>query len=146
MTHLAKFLLFTTIAAGSAMAAPPFGTWKMNPAKSHFDPGTPSLKSFTLQFDPAGNGAIRVTATGETADGTPFHTSYVLKDDGKDYPVTNAPFDTISDTPVDANTDRIVTKRNGTVLERTRVLVAGNTMTEISELPGSHNLVVLEKQ
>ena len=147
MPHLAKLFLFVTMVAGVGGAAPHFGTWKMNPEKSHFDPVSSRLKSFTLQFAPA----EKVTANGETSDGTPFHTSYVAKEDGKDYPVTNAPFDSISITATGPNTQTVIAKRNGKVVEKTSVVFAGNTMTESSEGTDAsghayHGVAVLEKQ
>jgi hypothetical protein len=151
MPNAAKLFLFVTMVAGVGGAAPHFGTWKMNPEKSHFDPVSSRLKSFTLQFAPAENGATRVTASGETGEGTPFHTSYVVKEDGKDYPVTNAPFDSISITATGPNTQTIIAKRGGKVVEKTRVVFAGNTMTESSEGTDPsghayHGVAVLEKQ
>jgi hypothetical protein len=97
------------------------------------------------------NGEYRVTATGESSDGKPIHTSYVLREDGKDYPVANAPFDSIAVTRIDANTSIVIAKRHGKVIGKTRVVVAGNTMTETTEgvdLTGKafHAIEVLEKQ
>jgi hypothetical protein len=151
MPHPAKLFLFLALTAGIGSGTPHFGTWKMNPERSQFDPGPPRLKSFTLQFAPAENGTTRVTADGETGDGTPFHTSYVLRQDGKDYPVTNAPFDSVSVTEIDSNTQMVISKRSGRVIEKTRVVFAGKTMTETSEGTDPsghayHGVVVLEKQ
>jgi hypothetical protein len=93
----------------------------------------------------------RVTATGELSNGTPIHTSYVLREDGKDYPVANAPFDTISVQRIDANSQLVISKLNGKIIERSRVVFSGNTMTETAEGidPSGrsfHAVEVLEKQ
>ena len=53
---------------------------------SRFEPGPAPFKSFTLTFLPAENGAYRVTADGETSNGVPINTTYLLKEDGKHVP------------------------------------------------------------
>src|SRR5436305_12784421 len=91
-----KASLLALLAAAIACAFPPFGTRKLNVAKSRFEPGPAPFKSFTLTFLLAENGAYRVTADGETSNGVPIDTTYLLKEDGKDSPVKNARFDSIA--------------------------------------------------
>jgi hypothetical protein len=127
------------------------GSWRLNRDKSHYEPGPPPLKSFTLRFEPAEHGMYRVTATGEFSDGAPIHTTYVLRDDGKDYPVANAPFDTISVRRIDANSQLVVTKLHGKIVQRTHAVFSGATMTETGEGTDPsgrpfHSVEVLEKQ
>ena len=79
------------------------GTWKLNVAKSKYDPG-PAPKGSTLTFEVAGDG-IKTTAKGQDAAGNPTSTSYTAKYDGKDYPVAllgTADFDTLSLKRIDA--------------------------------------------
>jgi len=100
---------------------------------------------------PAKNGAYRVTAKGETSNGVPIGTTYLLKNDGKDYPVTNAPFDSIAVTDERPNIQLITTKRQGKVIEKTRSVISGNVMTNTSDgIDASgkpfHAVEVLEKQ
>jgi hypothetical protein len=151
MQQLAKLFVSTLMVAMIALATPPFGTWKMNLEKSRFDPGPAPYKSFTLTFSPGENGAYRVTAKGQTSDGAPVNTTYMVKNDGKDYPVTNAPFDSIAITEVNPNTSIITVKLRGKVVERARSVVSGNTMTNTTEGVDSadkpyHALEVFEKQ
>ena len=146
-----RFLFLTALAAAIAGATPPFGTWKLNLEKSRFEPGPAPFKSFTLTFIPAENGAYRVTAKGETNNGAPIDTTYLLKDDGKEYPVTNAPFDSIAVTNEKPNVALITTKLHGKVIEKTRVVTSGNVMTETSDgIDASgkpfHGVSILEKQ
>jgi|SRR3954447_23749279 hypothetical protein len=68
------------------------GTGKWNGQTSHDDPGPWMVKSLTLKIEPTPSGN-RVTATGQRADGTPVHSSFLVKHDGQDDPVTNVPFD-----------------------------------------------------
>jgi len=65
-----------------------FGTWKLNVAKSKFDPGPGPKEQIRIHED-AGNGAIKITTKGVGAQGNPTSTTYTYKLDGKDYPVTN---------------------------------------------------------
>ena len=65
-------------------------------------------------------------------DGTPINSSYTAKYDGKEYPVTGAPWDTISVKQTDANTLTTELKKTGTKFHtkgRTVVSKDGKTMT-----------------
>jgi hypothetical protein len=153
MSNPARLLVVTilTVSTATAFGSPPMGSWRLNTDKSHYEPGPAPLKSFTLKFEPAEQGMYRVTATGEMSDGAPIHTTYVLRDDGKDYPVANAPFDTISVKRIDANSQSVLMKLHGKMIQRTRVVFRGSTMTETGEGidPSGrtiHSVEVLEKQ
>jgi hypothetical protein len=65
-----------------------FGTWKLNVAKSKYEPG-PGPKEQTRIHEDAGNGEIRITTQGVGPQGNPTSTTYTYRLDGKDYPVTN---------------------------------------------------------
>lgn len=130
---LIKLSLLTLCAVAIGGAAPPYGTWRMNTEKSRVDPGPSPYKSFSLTLAPAEGGSYRVTAKGELQDGTPFGSTYLMKSDGKDYPVTNAPFDSISAVEEKPNVSVITMKRQGKVVEKTRSVVSGNVMTNTTE-------------
>ena len=70
------------------------GTWKVNLAKSKFDPGPPP-KTQTLEFEPSGDG-FKMTNDGVSAQGQPTHTEVVARFDGKTYVVTGNPIGPIS--------------------------------------------------
>jgi hypothetical protein len=96
-------------------ADPVVGTWKMNAAKSKFDPGPP-LKSLTIIFAPAGEG-IKAAADVVTADGAPGHTEFTAQYDGKDYPITGSPTaDTVTLKKIDATTSERTDKKGGKVV------------------------------
>ncbi len=80
------------------------GTWKLNLAKSKFEPG-PAPKSQTRTVVAQSDGA-KYTFDGVAADGTPFSYSFTVKYDGKDYPVTG--------TGMPAGADTIAIKLVGT--------------------------------
>ena len=153
MLNPARLLVVTILTASTATAfgSPPMGNWRLNPDKSHYEPGPSQLKSFTVAFEPAEQGMYRVTATGEWRDGAPFRTTYVLRDDGKNYPVANAFFDTISVKRIDANSELVFLKHRGKILQRINVVFSGATMTQTGEgvdRSGKpfHSVEVLEKQ
>ena len=78
------------------------GTWKLNMDKSQFSPSAP-VKSLTTVREASDDG-VKVSTTGERADGTPINASYTAKYDGKEYPVTGAPYDSIAIKQVNAHT------------------------------------------
>src|ERR1700758_4110315 len=98
--RLMALTVFTVMSAFSADES--LGTWKLNLEKSKFSPSAP-VKSLTTTRE-ASDGGVKVTSTGERADGTPINASYTAKYDGKEYPVTGSPYDTIAVKQVNANT------------------------------------------
>lgn len=146
-----KFFFLALLAAAIAGATPPFGTWKLNLERSRFEPGPAPFKGFMLTFVPAASGAYRVTAKGETSNGAPINATYLLKADGNEYPVTNAPFDSVAVTNETMNVALVTGKRQGKVIEKTRSVISGNVMTNTTDgvdVSGKpfHAVEVLEKQ
>jgi len=64
------------------------GTWKLNEAKSKLAAG--AAKNNTVVYETAGDD-IKVTIDGTDAAGSPTHSEWTGKFDGKDYPVTGDP-------------------------------------------------------
>ena len=129
--------LLTTLVVGLAVTAMgafaadnSLGTWKLNMEKSKFTPSAP-VKSLTSTRE-ASDGGVKVTTTGERADGTPINASYTAKYDGKDYPVTGAPYDTIAIKKANANTYTAKLKNKGdkySTTARSVISRDGKTMT-----------------
>ncbi len=128
------------------------GTWKMNPAKSTYNPG-PAAKSVMLRIDSDENN-IKVNAEGTDGDGNPTHVEYSAKFDGKDYPISGVPnADTVSVRRIDTNTMEATQKRAGQVVMTVRSTVSkdGNTRTSVfkgKDAQGRdvNNVVVYDKQ
>ena len=101
-----------------AMAADPHvGTWKMNVAKSKFDPGPPP-KSDTVTFTAQDNG-IKLFDDYVDADGKAYHLDFAVKYDGKDYPIKGNPdWDTVAYRKIDPNTFDIIFKKGGKEVTR----------------------------
>jgi hypothetical protein len=128
---LAQLTIGLAIMASAAFAADnSLGTWKLNMEKSKFSPAAP-VKSLTSVRE-ASDGGLKVTTTGEQADGTAINASYTAKYDGKESSVTGAPYDTISIKQVNANTLTFTQKKKDgkyNVTGRSVVSKDGKTMT-----------------
>jgi hypothetical protein len=120
----------TTIVLGSDNL---IGTWKHNIEKSKTtSPSKNPLNNLTVVIEAIGGG-VKVTATGERQDGTPINGAFTAKYDGKEYPVTGAPWDTISMKQIDANHFTLETRKTGGnyhMTTRTVISKDGKTMTE----------------
>lgn len=64
------------------------GTWKLNDAKSNFNPS--SAKNTTVVYATAGD-SVKITVDGVDTAGKPTHNEWTGKFDGKDYAVTGDP-------------------------------------------------------
>src|SRR5260370_9970161 len=132
---LARLFIGFLITALGAMGADSYiGKWKLNLQKSRFTP-KPPVKSLTTTREGA-EGGVKITTTGEQADGTPVNTTYPVKYDGADYPVSGAPWDTISIKQVNANTFTTVAKKSDGKYKSTGKTVIskdGKTMTTTSK-------------
>jgi len=98
------------------------GTWKLNEGKSKLTAGTP--KNNTVVYEAAGD-SVKVTIDGVAADGTPIHSEWTGKFDGKDYPSTGNPNeDTRSVKQVNDHTLHVVSKKGGKEVLTAHVVVA----------------------
>lgn len=109
-----------------AQGNPFVGTWRLDLAKSHYDPGPPP-KSQTRTWDSSG----KVTVEGIDAMGKPRTYGYTIRTDGKEYPAIGATngADSVASKPVSANALQATFKRGGTPFE-----VADFSVTENGKL------------
>jgi hypothetical protein len=153
MFKVVAILFFTLTAAGMALAQGDqfVGTWKLDVAKSKYDPG-PAPKSQTRTWDASG----KVTVEGINAAGKPVTYGYPIMNDGKDYPTTGSVpngADMISSKKINPNTVEVNFKRGGKGAETTKFTVSkdGKMLTisaKGTNLDGSafNNVTVWEKQ
>lgn len=138
-TILIKALLALAVATIAAFGADTsLGTWKLNTDKSKYTPAPMPVKSVTATREASSDGGVKVTTTGERADGTAINTSYTTKYDGTPSSLTGpgAPYDTIAVKRVDANTftdDRKKTGGSFAATGRTVISNGGKTMTVTSK-------------
>jgi hypothetical protein len=109
-----------------AQSDPLIGTWRLNVAKSKYEPGPP-FKSQTIVYAAVPNG-LKVTVTGVDGAGKNMSYGYTAYFDGKDYPETGVGMpngmDTISLKRIDANTTEYVGKKAGKVVQTTKRIVS----------------------
>ena len=109
----------------SAYAADVFsGNWKVNLAKSKYDPGPPPKGPNFSKID-AIVGGLQFTNDGVNAEGKPTHSEWSGKFDGKDNPVKGDPLrDTAALKKIDNHTFQITSKKAGKVVLTGRISVA----------------------
>jgi hypothetical protein len=116
------------------------GTWKLNVAKSKYNAGA-APKSGTTTFDAAGPG-IKATVDTVAADGTKRHWTYTASFDGKDNPIVGnaTQGDVVALTRVDANTTKLVYKKDGNVTVTSTTVVSGDGKTRTVTTKGKDAL------
>jgi len=108
------------------------GTWKFNAAKSKTAAGF-QIKQQTDVRVATPDGGVKVTRTGQMADGTAVSFGFTYKYDGQKYPVTGGPFDTLSVKRTDANTVTWEASKTGGKYHakgQTVISADGKTMTQ----------------
>ena len=128
---LAALAITSTVAAFGADHS--IGTWKVNVEKSTYNPGSLPIKSLTSVRE-AADGGVKVTNTGERADGTAVNATYTAKYDGSPSSVSGegSRYDTVSIKQTDANTFTWDAKKStGKYHSHGRIVVSpdGKTMT-----------------
>ncbi len=95
------------------------GTWKLNFAKSKYDPGPPP-KSQVIKFKSQGDGIKSVTEM-VYANGNKYSATYTAYHDGKDYSFIGLPdYDSTALKRINANAVDFVNKKGGKVVRTGR--------------------------
>jgi len=132
---------------------PFLGTWKLDVAKSQFNPG-PGRKEITVKLEQDGEN-IRRLATGTSADGSPIHEESSIPWDGKDHlvPKPTEPQRTVAITQIGGRTLQVIVKQHGKTTATSHVVVSsdGRTVRQTEDGVNDkgekvHNVVVAEKQ
>jgi hypothetical protein len=103
------------------------GTWKRDLAKSKYT-GTPA-KSQTRTYEAQAEGFWKISVQSIGVDEKPVAYSYIVKFDGKDYPVNEGTADgpdTINLKRIGSNTVSSRFKKAGKVVETTKAVVSGD--------------------
>lgn len=155
LSHMLALVSASCLALGVTVLAQDsnIGTWKLNVAKSKFNPG-PAIKSQTLKIEPWGADGVTFTSDGMDADGKPVTFEFQAKYDGKDMPVKGTPeFDTLAYKRIDANTIEATAKLKGKVIGTSRAVVSADGKTRTLTQTGTNakgekinNTLVYEKQ
>jgi hypothetical protein len=103
------------------------GTWKLNEAKSKLRAGGP--KNNTVVYEASGD-SVKVTIDGTGHDGTPTHSEWTGKFDGKDYPVTGeSSEDARAVKKINDHTLTFTVKKDGKITETGRIVVSADGKT-----------------
>lgn len=137
-----RVILFTLVllfAGGVKCLAdsPHMGTWKLNEAKSKFNPGSP--KNTTVVYEAAGDD-VKVTVDGVDGDGNPTHSEWTGKFDGKYYAVTgDATSDMRSYKKINSRAMVLTGKKGDKVTLTGRIVVSadGKTRTVMTSITNS---------
>src|SRR3954470_17403426 len=114
------------VAVGSYAADPFEGTWKLNESKSKLTPGTD--KDTKIVYNSGLNrDKVTVTADGIEGDGTPIHSEWKGKFDGKDYAITGDPdANMCSYQKINDRTLSMTTKKGAEVVLQGLIIVAAD--------------------
>ncbi len=150
------FVLGTMVfcfAVNGAFAADVFsGNWKVNIAKSKYDPGPPPQGPVFSKLE-AIEGGLQFTNNGVNSQGKPTHSEWRGKFDGKDNPVTgDLTRDTAALKKIDDYTFEIINKKDGKVVGTIRAAFSRDGKTRTQTGPGmntqgikTNNIIVYEK-
>lgn len=139
--------------SNGAFAADVFsGNWKVNIAKSQYDPGPPP-KGPNFSKVEVIEGGLKITNDGVNSAGNSIHNEWSAKFDGKDYPVKGDPNrDMVALRKIDDYTIEITSKKEGKVIRTVRIVHArdGKTKTETGAGTNAkgmktNNVIVYEK-
>ena len=129
------------------------GTWKLNLAKSKFNPG-PAPKSQTMTIEAWGADGVTFAADSVDAEGKASHWEFQAKYDGKFVPFKGNPdADMLAYKRIDANRVEATTQLNGKPAQTTKIVVSADGKTRTLTQTGKNakgqtvnNVVVYDKQ
>jgi hypothetical protein len=129
-------VLSLTVAVFAADSQP--GTWKLNIAKSKYDPANLAMKSQTSKIEASGGG-IKAVVDQVNSDGKAIHYEFNAKYDGKDYAVKGDPSrDTVSYKRVDDFTYETISKKAGKVTTTARYVYTKDGKTRTITTTGTN--------
>jgi uncharacterized protein (TIGR03067 family) len=135
------------------------GTWKLNAAKSTFDPADLASKSSTVTYTFSGN-SVTTKIDQVNAKEQKVHVEYTATLDGAENPwkgtidgKPNTGQDAVTFKKLDANTYHVENKLKGKVMTINHIVVAADGKSRTSTTTGTnaqgqkvHNVAVYEKQ
>jgi hypothetical protein len=147
-------LVFEKRVVMAAAAEDPFaGAWKLNVAKSKYNPGPAPNRSSIVRIERQGD-VLKVVSDSVTADGKSNHSEQTEHLDGKDHPVSGDPNrDTANTTRIDEYPTVTIFKKAGHEVGSRRSVVSKDGKTLTLTIKGKNpqgkdmnNVAVFEKQ
>ena len=134
-TILMFLVMFLVCASLQAADDPVMGTWKLNVAKSKFDPGPPQTKNIR-KHEPLPNG-VKVISDVDV-QGEHQHFEFTATFDGKYYPIVGSKQrDEVSFKRIDAYTIESINRKKGKVTTIGRWMVSKDGKTLTSTVKGT---------
>ena len=118
------------------------GTWKLNIAKSKYDPPSVALQTGTTTYTFSGN-TVTATLDQVNVKGQKVHSEYTATLDGADHPFKGtidgkpSPQDAVSFKKLDAHTYHVENKMKGKVLTIRHIVVAPDGKTRTARVTGT---------
>jgi hypothetical protein len=130
MAWALALLVLTSGHAAAQVSDSWLGTWKLNLAKSTFEPAALAPKSQTTKQTKSGD-SVTVITDGTDAQGKPIHTEITYKFDGQDYEYKGAPDpkSTRAYTRIGDSDYQYVNKVDGKITTTARIKVAADGKT-----------------
>ena len=133
-------LALAVVALGAAAQSaknPELGTWKLNLAKSKYNPGPPP-QSVTITMEAAGKG-VKYSSKGANSEGKPTAAEYTANYDGKDVPLKGSELaDSTSLKRINANTIERLNKKDGKVVQTIRRVYAKDGKSYTAKVTGKN--------
>ena len=156
---IVAFLPLPQTSAAAQATEPLTGTWKLNLAKSTFNPPDLSVPNLVVTYE-VRRDKITASLDGVDSSHRAVHSEYMATFDGKDYPITGtidgkpAPNqDSISWKRIDERTYEVVNKTNGQVTTTRRIVVAPDGKSRTTTITGRdaqgrtvNNVLFFERQ
>ena len=131
-------MLLGLVTWGSAADNPAVGTWKIDLAKSKYNPAALAPKSTTVKTDAVGD-SFKTVVDVVDSTGKALHYEYTYKLDGQEVPVTGDPNrDMTSVKKIDDYTYEQVNKRGAKVMTTSRVVYAKDGKTRTITTKGTN--------
>jgi hypothetical protein len=147
-------LLAVSSTARAQSADPWLGTWKVDLAKSTYNPGPKPTVPGIVKMEPSAGG-FKTTIDATSAQGQPIHTETVGKFDSKDNPVKGAPVPntTTALKRINGRTFEAMGKVDGKPTVTTRVVISADGKILTATQTGKdaqgqtvNNVIVADKQ
>jgi hypothetical protein len=130
------------ISAAAQATQPLTGTWKLNPAKSTFDPPDLSTANLRVTYEVKGD-TVTASLDGVDSSRRAVHSEYTATFDGKEHPITGtidgkpAPNQgAISWKRIDDRTYEAVIRTSGQVIATRRIVVAADGKSRMTTVTG----------
>ena len=128
-------MCFVGVAVSLAADNPNVGTWKLNEAKSKIPAGF--MKNTTVVYEISGDD-VKVTTDGTDRNGSPMHTEWTGKFDGKPHPLTGDPTaDSRSYRKINERTTAISNMKDGKAVTSGQIVISADGKSRTLRITGT---------